>query len=77
MKRLGLVKDDDHNRDKWRSLAIGNRPTLTSVLKVDMKMLGLAKNDDAHNRDMFRSLTKSGNCPALSQCGNPLWIAFS
>jgi len=28
MKRLGLVKDDAHNPDKWRSLTTGNRPTL-------------------------------------------------
>jgi len=28
MKRLGLVKDDAHNRGKWRSLTTGNRPTL-------------------------------------------------
>jgi len=29
MIKLGLVKDDAHNRDKWRSLTTGNRPTLT------------------------------------------------
>jgi len=28
MKRLDLVKDDAHNRDKWRSLTTGNRPIL-------------------------------------------------
>jgi len=29
MKRLGLVKEDAHNRDKSRSLTTGNRPTPT------------------------------------------------
>jgi len=28
MKRLSLVKDDAYNRDIWRSLTTGNRPTL-------------------------------------------------
>jgi len=28
MKRLGLVKDDAHNREKWRSLTTGNHQTL-------------------------------------------------
>jgi len=28
MKRLGLVKDDAYNRDKWSSLTIENRTTL-------------------------------------------------
>jgi len=28
IKKLGLVKDDAHNRDKWRSLTTENRPTL-------------------------------------------------
>jgi len=28
MKRLGLVKNGAHNRDKWRSLTTGNRSTL-------------------------------------------------
>jgi len=28
MKRLGLVNDDTHNRDMWRSLVTGCRPTL-------------------------------------------------
>jgi len=28
IKRLGMVKDKAHNRDKWRSLTTGNRPTL-------------------------------------------------
>jgi len=27
MKRLGLVRDDAHIQDKWRSLTTGNRPT--------------------------------------------------
>jgi len=27
MERLGLVKDDAHNRDKWGSLTTGNRLT--------------------------------------------------
>jgi len=28
MKRLGFVKNDAHNRDKWRSLTTENCPTL-------------------------------------------------
>jgi len=28
MKRLGLVKDDAHNQEIWRSLTTENRPTL-------------------------------------------------
>jgi len=28
MKGIGLIKDDVHNRDKWRSLTTVNRPTL-------------------------------------------------
>jgi len=28
MIKLGLCKDDAHNRDKWRSLTTGNRSTL-------------------------------------------------
>jgi len=28
MKRLGLVSDDAHNLDKWRSLTTGNCPAL-------------------------------------------------
>jgi len=27
-KRLSLVKNDAHNRDKWKSLTTANRPTL-------------------------------------------------
>jgi len=27
-RRLGLVKDDAHNRDKWKSLTTRNSPTL-------------------------------------------------
>jgi len=29
IKRLVLVKDDAHSRDKWRSLTTGNRPALS------------------------------------------------
>jgi len=29
VKRLGLVKDDAHNLDKWRSLTTVIRPTLS------------------------------------------------
>jgi len=28
IKRLGLVKDDAHNPDKWNGLTSGDRPTL-------------------------------------------------
>jgi len=28
MKKLGLVKDDARNREKWGSVTIGSRPTL-------------------------------------------------
>jgi len=29
MKRLGLVKGNTQNQDKWRSLTTGNHPTLS------------------------------------------------
>jgi len=28
MKRLSLVKEDAHDRDKWKNFTTGNRPTL-------------------------------------------------
>jgi len=35
MKRLGLVKDDAHNRDMWTSLTTGNRSTLPQCSNED------------------------------------------
>jgi len=45
MKRLGLVKDDAQNRDKWRSLTTGNRPTLPQCSNEVVILHGLHSSD--------------------------------
>jgi len=40
MTRLSLVKDDGHNRDKWRSLTTGNCPTLVRRSKEGIVLFG-------------------------------------
>jgi len=45
MKRLGLVKDDAHNRDKYRSLTTANRPTLPQCGNEYVILLGLHSRD--------------------------------
>jgi len=45
MKRFGVVKDDDHNRDKWRSLTSGNRPTLPQCGRESVILYGLRSRD--------------------------------
>jgi len=47
-ERLGLVKDDAQNRDKWRSLTTGNRPTLPQCGNEGVIFYGL------HSRDVQR-----------------------
>jgi len=56
MKRLGLVKDDAHNRDKWRRLTTGNHPTLRQCGNEGVKLYGLRfpdanVNDDTGNKN--------------------------
>jgi len=46
MKRLGLVKDDAHNRDKWRSLTTANRPTLPQCVNADVILYELRSSRD-------------------------------
>jgi len=41
IKRFGLVKDDTHIRDKWKSLTIGNRPTLPQCGNEGVVLNGL------------------------------------
>jgi len=48
MKKPGLVKDDAHNRDKWRSLTTGNRPTQPQCCNEGVILYGL------HSRDVKR-----------------------
>jgi len=43
MKRLGLVKDDAHNRDKRNSLTSGNRPTLPQCGTDGVLLYGLRR----------------------------------
>jgi len=45
MKRLGLVKDDAHNRDKWRSLKSESRPTLPQCSNECVILYGLRSRD--------------------------------
>jgi len=45
MRRFCLVKDDAHNRDKWRSLTTGNRPTLPQCGNEDVILYGLRSRD--------------------------------
>jgi len=44
IEKLGLVKDDAHNRDKWRSLTTGNRPTLPQSGKSFMDCILITLN---------------------------------
>jgi len=48
MKRLGLVKDDAHNRDKWTSLTTGNRPTLPRYGNEGVILYGSLSRDVKH-----------------------------
>jgi len=48
MKRLGLVKDDAHNRDKWRSLTTGNSPILSQCGTDNVVLYGLRSHDVKH-----------------------------
>jgi len=48
MKRLGLVKGDAHNRDKWRSLTTGNHPTLPQCGIESVILYGLRSRDVKH-----------------------------
>jgi len=45
IKRLDLVKDDAHNRDKWRSLTAGNCPTLPQFGNEGVILYGLRSRD--------------------------------
>jgi len=45
MGRLGLVKDDTHNRYKWRSLTTRNRPTLPQRGNEGVVFYGLRSCD--------------------------------
>jgi len=46
MKRLCLVKDDAHNRDKWRGLTkSGNHPTLPQCGNEGVILYGLRSFD--------------------------------
>jgi len=48
MKRLGLVKDDAHNRDKCMSLTTGNRPTLPQCSNEGVILYALRSYDFKH-----------------------------
>jgi len=41
MKRLGLFKDNAHNRDKWRNLKTRNRATLSQCGNEGVILYGL------------------------------------
>jgi len=43
--RLGLVKDDAHNRDKWKSLTTGNHPTLPQCGNEGVVLYGFCCRD--------------------------------
>jgi len=46
MKMFGCIKDDEaHNRDKWRSLTTGNRPTLPQCGNEGVILYGLSPRD--------------------------------
>jgi len=45
LKRLGLVKDDAHNRDKSRSLTSRNCPTLHQCGNEGVILYGLRSRD--------------------------------
>jgi len=45
MKMLGLVKDDAHSRDKWRSLTTGNSSTLPQSGNEGAVLYGLLSRD--------------------------------
>jgi len=51
MKRLGLVKDDAHNRDRWKRLTSGSRPTLPQCGNEGVIILGLRSHDVKVNDD--------------------------
>jgi len=45
---LGLVKDDAHNRDKWRSLTTENLPTLPQCGNEAVILYKLRSSDVKH-----------------------------
>jgi len=54
IKRLGFVKEDVRNEDRWRSLTTGNRPRcLTAVMKMwsftDCVLVSLSVDDNIYN----------------------------
>jgi len=64
MKMLTLVKDHARNRDKWRSLTTGNRPTLPQCDNEGVILYGLRScdlnvndDDDDDSRNAIQSNT--------------------
>jgi len=45
MKRVGLIKKDAHNGDRWKSLATGNSPTLPQCGREGVVLYGLRSRD--------------------------------
>jgi len=45
MKRLGLINNNAHNREKWRNLTNGNRPTLHQCGNDGVIIYGLRFRD--------------------------------